>query len=208
MSLFFESIKIENGKPANIFFHNERINKARRDLLKINNQLNLENIISIPQDLKNIVYKCRVFYDYEIHKIEFVEYEKKNIKKLIAVNANEISYGYKFTDRSAIDKLKLENTNSAEEDILIIKNDIVTDTSFSNVLFYDGKDWFTPKECLLPGTQRAKMLSEKRVIERSIKRDDLFQYKKIKLINAMVEFDYAATLSTDSIIVKDKNDRR
>ncbi len=199
MSLFFESIKIENGKPANISFHNERFNKTRRDVMKINKQLNIENIISIPYDLKNTIYKCRVFYDYEIHRIEFVEYERKNIKKLISVNADEISYKYKFTDRSAIDKLKQKNTNSAEEDILIIKNGFVTDASFSNVLFYDGKDWFTPKECLLPGTQRAKLLSEKRVIERSIKTSDLYTYKNIKLINAMVEFKDATVLPIDVI---------
>lgn len=206
MSLFFESLKIENGKVVNSFYHNERFNKTRRDVLKINNELNLENIISIPDNLKSVIYKCRVFYDYEIHKIEFVEYEKRNIEKLIAVNSDNISYAYKYADRTAIDKLKLENTSSSEEDILIVKKGFVTDTSFSNILLSDGSDWFTPKECLLPGTQRAKLLSQKKIMEQSIKVDDLYKYKCIKLINAMIEFDIAAVLSADSIILRDAND--
>jgi 4-amino-4-deoxychorismate lyase len=149
-----------------------------------------------------------IFYDYEIHKIEFVEYEKRNIEKLIAVNSDNISYGYKYADRTAIDKLKLENTSSSEEDILIVKKGFITDTSFSSILLSDGSDWFTPKECLLPGTQRAKLLSQKKIMERSIKVDDLYKYKRIKLINAMIEFDIAAVLSADSIIMRDANDRR
>lgn len=199
MSLFFESIKIENGQPANIFFHNERFNRTRRDVLKIYNRTNLEDLILIPGNLKNAVYKCRLFYDHEVHKIEFVEYEKKNINKLIAVYDNTVSYNYKYTDRSAIEKLKNENTKNPGEEILIIKNGFITDTSYSNVCFYDGQKWATPQNPLLCGTQRAKLLKEKRIFEKEIRISELSFYKEIKLINAMIDFDDTNTIPINKI---------
>ena len=180
MSLFFESIKIENGQPANIFFHKERFNRTRRDVLGIDEKLSLEKVIEVPGNHKNKVYKCRLFYDYEVHKIEFVEYEKKNINKLIAVYDNTVSYNYKYTDRSAIEKLKNENTKNPGEEILIIKNGFITDTSYSNICFYDGQKWVTPQNPLLCGTQRAKLLTEKRIFEKEIRISELSFYKEIK----------------------------
>lgn len=199
MSLFFESIKIKNGSPVNLFYHNERTNRTRRKVLKIKDEIDLDNFIDISKISSDKIYKCRVFYDYEIHKVEFVEYEKRNIKKLIPVIADEISYEYKYTDRLALDKLKLENTKYPDEEILIVKNGFITDTSFSNIVLFDGDKWNTPGECLLPGTQRSKLLSENKIVVSSIRIDELNKYKAIKLINALVEFDEAETLLVDSI---------
>ncbi len=199
MSLFFESIKIENRKPTNLSFHNERFNKTRRDVLKISNEINLKDVISVQDNLKNTIYKCRVFYDYEIHKVEFIEYVKKNISKLIIVHANLISYRYKYTDRSVIERLKRDNTKHKEEEILIVKNGLITDTSYSNVCFYDGIRWVTPIEPLLYGTQRSKLLKEKRIFEKEIWISDLPFYKQIKLINAMIDFDEANSIAINKI---------
>lgn len=194
MSLFFESIKIENGKPVNIFYHNERMNRTRREVLKIKDDIDLDKFIDVSYLSTEMIYKCRVLYDYDIKKIEFVEYNKRIIKTIIPVKADEISYDYKFANRSAIDNLKDENTKSHDEEILIVKKGFITDTSFSNIILFDGKRWYTPNECLLRGTQRAKLLSGNKIVASSIRLEDLKHFKEIKLINAMVDFDDAETL--------------
>ena len=73
------------------------------------------------------------------------------------------------------------------EDIIIVKNGFVTDSSFSNLIFFDGKEWYTPSTPLLKGTTRARLLNEKKITERVIKIEDIKNYKSISLINAFNE---------------------
>lgn len=201
MSLLFESIKIVDKKIINIFYHNGRVNKSRRDLLSLSDEINLERYIEIPPNIDNDVYKCRVLYDRKVNAVEFIKYEKKNINNLKVVSADDISYGYKYRDRKSIDILKENSKLLPEEDIIIIKNGLVTDTSFSNLVFYDDKNWVTPSHPLLAGTQRAKLLNEKKIIEKSIRIEDMKYFKKVKMINAMIDFDEAIEHDVGNFIV-------
>ena len=89
-------------------------------------------------------------------------------------------------DRKEIDKL-FEKRGKAD-DILIVKNGFITDTSIANIAFFDGKKWFTPKTCLLRGTTRERLLKEKKIFEKDIRVEDIKRYKKIALLNAMIGF--------------------
>jgi 4-amino-4-deoxychorismate lyase len=75
------------------------------------------------------------------------------------------------------------------DDVLIIKNNEVTDTSFANVIFFDGNRWVTPKHPLLPGTQRAFLLENGIISEAVIKFSDIPAFQKIRIINAMIRFE-------------------
>jgi len=199
MSLLYESIKVENRQLVSISFHNERINRSRKELFGTTEEINLVNKIVIPEELSGGIYKCRVFYNQEIESAEFIKYQQRNIKQLYAVVDDIIGYSYKYTDRSAINKLKEKHAPSEEEDIIIIKNGMITDTSYSNVALYDGEKWFTPAEPLLKGTQRARLLKEGKIFERKIKLSDLTNYVEIKLINALMDFDTSPTLKVETI---------
>jgi 4-amino-4-deoxychorismate lyase len=72
------------------------------------------------------------------------------------------------------------------DDILIVKNGLITDTSYSNVAFFDGQLWFTPHQPLLPGTARARLLHEGCLQEAKITLTDLHRFEKCSLINAML----------------------
>ena len=50
------------------------------------------------------MFKCRIVYNREIIKVEFVPYVLKQIRSLKLVNA-EIDYAYKYEDRTNINKL-------------------------------------------------------------------------------------------------------
>lgn len=199
MSRLFETIKVSNKKLFNLSFHNERMNRSRRELFECSDQIDLEKILHVPEEIGSGVYKCRVIYEKEIEKIEWAEYTPKKIERLKIIEADEINYSYKFFDREIFNTLLKQAGTGENEEILIIKNGKITDTSYSNIVLFDGKEWHTPAEPLLKGTQRAKLISEKKIIEKEIVLNDLKLYKEIKLINAMLEFEEAPTLPVKPI---------
>jgi 4-amino-4-deoxychorismate lyase len=100
------------------------------------------------------------------------------------IENNKIYYSLKFTDRSQINGLLKQKGDY--DDILIVKNGFITDTSISNIVFYNGNEWTTPATPLLKGTCRDKLLKEGKIKEEIIKINDLHKLKSFCLINAMI----------------------
>ena len=187
MCQLFETIKCSDGKLFNLAWHNLRFNRSRKVYFEIENIVDLNKIISIPENAKNGLFRCRVTYSKTIDKIEFIPHQFREIKKLKLVEDNSIDYRFKYSDREILNKLFAKRSNS--DDVLIIKNGLITDTSTANIIFYDEKKWWTPDSPLLPGTQRAKLLTEKKIFKCKITPADLGKFKKAALINAMWDFD-------------------
>jgi 4-amino-4-deoxychorismate lyase len=74
------------------------------------------------------------------------------------------------------------------DDILIVKDGLITDTSIANIAIYDGFKWITPKKPLLRGTQRAKLLKDKLIIEKDIKVKDMKNTVRFAIMNALLGF--------------------
>ena len=182
-----ETIKIEAGILCNIFFHNLRLNNSRKELFGCRDFIKLENIIKVPSDMKSGLYKCRLIYSDTIKKLEFLPYRKRKIKSLKVVVCNSIEYNYKYENRECLNELLELKQNC--DDILIVKNKKITDTSFSNVVFSDGKKWITPSTPLLKGTKREKLLSDGKIVQDEIKISDLKYFQKAALINSMLDLD-------------------
>jgi len=199
MSLLFETIKVKDGAVQNIRYHNDRFNLSRRNLFNIDQTVYLEEIIKVSADYSAGVCKCKVVYDSSIRSISFSRYIIKPVNRLITVECNDIDYGYKYSDRSRLEELITQADCSFDEEILIIKNGLITDTSYSNVALFDGKDWITPSTPLLSGTRRANLLERKIVREGEIRIIDLKYFEKIKLFNAMLDFDECPVLPTMNI---------
>jgi 4-amino-4-deoxychorismate lyase len=202
MSLLFETIKVVNKKLLNVSFHNERMNRSRNELFDCKNELNLSEIVEIPSDITKDVYRCKVIYSYTIKDVEFRKYTPRKIELLRLVTEDEIAYSYKYLDRKTIEGLVQENCKNEHEDILIVKNGRITDTSYSNVTLFDGKEWHTPQYPLLKGTKRSKLILDKRILEKDILVEDLRAYEKIVLINAMLEFDPREAKLLEEFLVK------
>lgn len=188
MSLLVESIRSENGKLLNISFHNERMISSLTAIFGLKKDFDLEKLITIPEMTKNGIFKCRVEYDREVTKVEFTPYFIKVIRTLKIVEDNTIEYAHKFVDRKEIADLYSMRGNA--DDILIIKKGMVTDTSYSNVVFRDQKgNWVTPSTYLLPGTKRASLINSGILKETFITYRDISKYTEMKLINAMISID-------------------
>lgn len=195
MCLFVESIKIKDREIQNITLHNERLNKTRFEALRQTSHIDLRNILT---DLPEVtgIYKCRVLYRENIEKIEYIPYTQPNINSIKVIVADNIEYSHKYANRESIDSLKKD---IAEDDIIIIKNGVVTDCSFTNIALFDGLLWYTPNTPLLKGTKRELLLRNKVIFERQIKAEDIHSYKSVRLFNAMIEWG-EVELSTEHIV--------
>ena len=197
MCRLIESIKIENNQIFNINYHNLRMNNTRKALFNANDYVDLNEFIKLPVNIKKQILKCRVIYKHKIIKIEFDVYKKRIINTLKLVYSDNIEYKYKYQNRTQInDLLKLKEQC---DDILIIKNGRITDTSFSNIVFYDGIKWVTPSCPLLKGTKRESLLKEGKIIEDHIKITDLKSFKKAILINCMLNMEDCMDIKIENI---------
>jgi 4-amino-4-deoxychorismate lyase len=75
------------------------------------------------------------------------------------------------------------------DDILIVKKGNITDSSYSNIVFRRGKNWYTPWSALLKGTMRQNLIDNNKIFQEQIELEDIESFKSFKLINAMLEFD-------------------
>lgn len=192
LATLFEVIKIQNRQLQNTDYHNNRLNRSLSLIFGVKENIHLEKVINIPKDLDNQTFKCRVIYSNKIEKIQFEPYFQKIITSLKLVECNDIDYRYKYYDRSIIDELFAQRKNC--DDILIIKNGFVSDTSYANIVFWDGTGWITPSTPLLPGTKRQKLLDQKIIEEKGIKASDIKQFEKARIINAMIDLDDASDI--------------
>ena len=177
-----ETIKIFNKKIFNLDYHNFRLNKSREKLWAFKDFIDLKNFLHPPDEK---LYKVRVLYDQVIKNIEYLPYQKKSIKSFKLINSN-ISYPYKFADRKNLEKLY--SLKEGADDIIIIKDQKITDTFAANLAFFKDNKWLTPASPLLPGTTREKLLKEKKIYPAIITIKDLKKIKKIAIMNCMIGF--------------------
>lgn len=186
MCLLFESIRTENRQFRNLREHINRMNHSVEQIYGIKT-LYHESDLKIPDSITDGIYKCRILYDKKIYNIDFQLYKKRIIQKIKIIVNNEVDYSYKFTERKFFETLFIENPGYDE--FIIVKNGMVTDSTFSNLaLFKEGK-WHTPSTYLLNGIKRKMLLRSQFISEQTISLDDLFRYKKIAFINAMLDLE-------------------
>ncbi len=181
---FLETIKSIDGVVQNVLYHQKRYESVLRHFGSCE-FLELKTKLKPPNDG---LYRCRVVYTLDgIKEIGYIKYEKRVINSLKLVEANGIEYSFKYADRGVLDALFAKR--EACDDVLIVKNDLISDTTIANVAFFDGELWLTPKKPLLAGTSRQRYLDMKKIYEADIKVDELGKFSKVALLNAMVDFD-------------------
>ena len=177
MSRLIETIKLKDGLPENLVYHNLRLNKARKELFGISDSINLDSEINVPDAFHNGLNKCRVIYAESIEEIQYEHYSLRNVRTIKLVYDDLISYSYKFRNRDHINQLF--SLRGQADDIIIIKEGWITDSSICNLVFEDNNGLYTPSTPLLGGTKREKLIDEKIIIEREIRKNDLQKYRKV-----------------------------
>ena len=196
MCPLIETIKCDNGIFFNLEFHQARFDEARKNYFHISEKINLNEVLQIPEAYTSGLFRCRITYADAMEKTEFFPHKIREIKSLKLVEDNEIDYSYKYSKREMLNKLFEERGNC--DDILIIKKGYVTDSYTANVIFFDGEKWWTPDTPLLPGTQRARLIRDRKIHVCKVTVKDISKYRKVGLINALQDFS--------NMPVIDKND--
>ena len=176
--VYFETIKCKDYSVYNLPYHKKRMS----DTVGIN--FNLEEYI---YPVNDHLLKCKVVYDQNgIKDILFDEYKPREIKSFKLIYDDEINYKYKSLNREKIDQLySLKEDN---DEIIIIRKGLVTDTSIANIAVYLDGQWYTPKTPLLEGTTKNRYLDEGFIKEKDISVSMLKKGTKIALMNAMIDF--------------------
>lgn len=199
MCQLLETIKCTDGRLENLEFHQARFSHARKLKFDAEDEISLEQQIQLPDFAKTGLFRCRVIYGQQIEKIEFIPHVYRVVNSLQLVVDNNIDYNFKYADRKNLEQL-FEKRDKCD-DIIIVKNGLITDSFSANLVFFDGKKWWTPDTPLLRGTQREKLLAEGRINETRITLASLSDFTKVGLINAMSDFEKMPNLEIKSISI-------
>ena len=195
---FSEVICINNGQPMYLSYHLKRMEKTIKDIYdKPMPELHLE----IPEKAKKGRFKCRIEYTDVIRAIEFTPYTPKYRKSVALVYDDTIRYTYKSVDRRQLAHLVKQ---AHTDDVIIVRNGMITDASYCNLVFEDYKgNMFTPTDALLHGTCRQRLIDNGVITERHIPVDEIQHYKTIYFINAMMDIHEAQAIEvTKSFIAQ------
>ena len=187
MFQLIETIRLLDGQFGNLRYHEQRMQRAMKEIFGVDRKVNLEEVLSTYSKPTLGLYKCRMVYDNKRNEVEFISYTVRPAHWLRIVVDDTISYDHKFEDRREIER-DFKNRENCD-DVLIIKKGRVTDTSQANIVFRRRNEWITPASFLLPGTMRQSLLDRKTIIEEEIHVDELSGFESFKLVNAMLMFD-------------------
>lgn len=160
---------------------------AFRDHFRTTTSPDLRRLLESSSYPRRGVFKCRVVYDDESTEVSVTPYTPKTIRTLKAVTDDNIQYRHKFSDRTALENLYAMRGDCDE--VLIIKEGEVTDSSFSNIVFRRSGRWYTPARPLLRGTMRQSLLEDGKIEAITIRKEDVPTFETFRLINAMIGFD-------------------
>lgn len=178
--LLLETIRCEHGVVHHLHYHQQRLNRSLKEL-GIKASYPLDTIIKPPD---NTLYRCRFLANDIQYMVEYHPYTQRAISTLRLIEDNTIDYPHKFANRRELDTL-FEQRNGCD-DILIVKNSLITDTSIANIAFWLDKQWLTPHTPLLYGTTRERLLKEHLIKTAHISPNDALKAPKIMLFNAMM----------------------
>lgn len=187
--LIFETVKWKDGAPCLLPWHQRRVERSMK--------LHGEGCASVP-DLASVlegcpgpedagVYKCHITYDTRgrVRPPSYEPYRPRMVQRLRCVEIPRLDYSCKWEDRTELQAAGLGL--GEDEEVLILRHGLVTDTRYSNVVFGDGSSWVTPETFLLPGTKRAFLLARGAIEARSLKAEDIGKFRFCSLMNAMLD---------------------
>jgi len=198
MCLFIETICYEQGKFQRIELHNERFNRTRQEFFGLQIPVQLELLLSVPADLIDDTVKCTVTYGAEIIGIDYNLYKIRPVHSLQMVHDDTIDYAFKYADRTKLNSLFKLRYQS--DDILIIKNGLITDTSYANIVFKKKDKWYSPQNPLLKGTRIDRYFREGRVTPALLRPTDLPLFSEARIVNAMISIGNSPVIPINNIV--------
>lgn len=201
MCQFVESIKFLDGVYHNLEYHQVRFDNTRAIYFPEEKYISLEKTLNPPAALTaGTLYKCRIIYNENITGITYEPYTPKIIKQYhLVVCPQEFDYSHKSIDRTFF--MNAQKNIRDDEDFIYIQKGRVTDSSFANLVFFDGKEYYTPANPLLKGTKRNYYLHQGIIREEEIRVKDIQHFQSFCIVNAMVDLDKATPFSCNKLLL-------
>jgi len=197
MSQFFESICVKDGLAENLHFHQARVNKTLTAFDASSHSIELTSIVRQLILPTQGLFKLRISYDLNgNYQSVLTPYQYKQIQHFTLVDMKGQSYDYKYENR---DWINASLSQSGTDEIMMHDAGLIKDCSYTNIVFYDGLNWYTPELPLLEGTQRAKLIKEGIIKPKALYISDLPNFQKFRCINAMIHWDNAVEYKIDLI---------
>lgn len=185
---FVETIRINRGRAERLPLHAARMEHTMREFFPdtptIGSDQLEDYIYNNVYPTENGIMKCRIVYAQSPLSIVLEPYTVREVRSLKLVDGADIDYTYKSTDRTPL--TNLFSLRGGADDVLIVKDGRITDTSIGNVALLIRGKWLTPATPLLKGTRRKALLDEGVVEEGDIRPDDIQDCKSIMVFNAMI----------------------
>tara|TARA_B100000902_G_scaffold396727_1_gene458537 strand:+ start:789 stop:1385 length:597 start_codon:yes stop_codon:yes gene_type:complete len=183
----FESLCVQEGQLLHPRWHLKRFEKTFLNYYGKAPTFNLLESPNIPTKFSKGKVKLKILYNEKNRKLDFQLYKKQDIQSLRLVHTEVLDYTHKYTKREKLEALFAQREDC--DDVLIVRKGSITDSSYANVVFFDGKNWCTPQLPLLKGTCRARLLAQSIIKEIPLGVDDLKKFQGLKLINALRDMD-------------------
>ncbi len=194
MCLCIEAIEWKDGAPQRLAYHQQRVDAAFKALYPDASVLSLADVLGpgavstdsgAPLPDKGL-YKLRLLFDTQVRLLECQPYAMRPIQSLQLVEIDHEPMVYKSGDRAFIDEAVQKKGQC--DDVLMVCNGLLTDTSYANIAVLDGLKWLSPHIPLLYGTRRAYLLDHQLIELADIRMDELHRFQRIRLFNAMIGF--------------------
>src|SRR6056297_664115 len=195
---FLESIGVYEGQAPLLPYHQARVDRTFAAFYPGQNSLDLLDLwqkASFPSEK----VKWRIQYNALEQKAEICAFPERKIEYLQVVTDDTIAHAYKFTERDRLGVLYREKAEPADE-ILIIRNCLLTDAYYYNAVVKIGAQLLTPRKPRLAGVMRAYCLGEGLIQPADIRLEDLAEAKGVYLINALHPLERAAFIEQEHMI--------
>lgn len=186
---FIETMCICDGYIRHQEWHQRRMNTTLQHFYPgHDHSWDLNKCIDPLHCITDNITRCRIIYDAHYISVEYDLFQSRSVNSLQSVDVNlNFNYSYKFAAREMLHTLF--NQRGDADDILIIKNGWVTDTSIANIALHTNGRWYTPLVPLLAGTSWKRLVTEGILYPRPINQMDLKKFDTFKVFNALIDFE-------------------
>ena len=141
---FVETIRIEQGVAQNLEYHQQRLAATMAHFFQGAPIPVLAEKLQEQEWPVDKTWKVHLEYDCNgILLMQSEEYHVRSIRSLKLISCDDIDYEYKSADRRKL--AALTAMKGEADEVVIVRNGLLTDTSYSNIALFDGQHWVTPR---------------------------------------------------------------
>lgn len=182
---YFETMACLDGKLQNLALHQARCLKTLEDA-GVSGQISTWfSHPEIPETCLSGLYRVKLQYDGYTWQVDWFPYQRQSHEQLVFWEIGDFQYPYKYTDRTYFATCLQE----AGHELWFHRKGQLLDTTYTHVAIWEGDQWITPANWLLPSTKRTRLVQEGLLQESVIHLSNLPTTGHLILYNALRDWE-------------------